>query len=267
MRTHPESGRKSLYVNAAFTVRIRGMSGEESARLLGYLYSRAAIPEVAVPVAMDRERHRALGQPFLAALRRVGLLPRRAPHGARHDLRRQAGVIRRARALAAAAIALSLPVASAAAAPRPNVVLILADDLGSGDLSSYGAQDIATPNIDRLAREGVRFTDFYSAANTCSPRARRSSPAATRRARGQRGALHDTPEGLPLAEVTLAELLRDAGYDTAMVGKWHLGNTDEFMPLAHGFDEFFGVPHSNDQKNFFSTTGTGASRRRSISRR
>ena len=66
---------------------------------------------------------------------------------------------------------------------------------------------------------------------------------------------HDTPEGLPPSEITIPELLRDAGYHTGMVGKWHLGPADEFMPLSHGFDEFFGVPHSNDEKNFFVYDG------------
>jgi arylsulfatase len=143
-----------------------------------------------------------------------------------------------------------------AAAPRPNIVFILADDLGYGDLGSYGAKDIATPNLDRLAREGVRFTDFYSVGNTCSP-----SRAALMTGRyparsGVNGVLfHDTPGGLPQQEITIPELLRDAGYRTAMVGKWHLGSADEFMPWNHGFTEFFGVPHSNDQKNFFVWDG------------
>ena len=122
--------------------------------------------------------------------------------------------------------------AVAAEAPRPNVVFILADDLGYGDLSSYGAADIRTPNIDRLAQEGVRFTEFYSAANTCSPsRAALMTGRYPPRSGVNAVLFHDTPEGLPASELTIAELLRDAGYRTAMVGKWHLGNTDEFMPL------------------------------------
>jgi arylsulfatase A len=168
-------------------------------------------------------------------------------------------VTRGALARAALAIALGLapPAAAAsAAAPRPNVVLILADDLGFGDLGSYGAADVRTPSLDRLAREGVRFTEFYSAANTCSPsRAALLTGRYPPRTGVNAVLLHDTPEGLPLAEVTLAELLRDAGYDTAMVGKWHLGNAAEYSPLRQGFAEFFGVPHSNDQKNFFVYEG------------
>lgn len=142
------------------------------------------------------------------------------------------------------------------AAPRPNIVFILADDLGYGDLGSYGAGDVATPSIDRLAREGVRFTDFYAVANTCSPsRAALMTGRYPARSGVNAVLFHDTAEGLPQHEITIPELLRAAGYRTAMVGKWHLGNTDEFMPWNHGFDEFFGVPHSNDQQNFFVWDG------------
>jgi arylsulfatase A len=155
-----------------------------------------------------------------------------------------------------ASIAVAVAPALAADAPRPNVVFILADDLGYGDLGSYGATDVATPHIDRLAREGVRFTDFYSAGNTCSPsRAALLTGRYPPRSGVNAVLLHDTPEGLPESEITLAELLRDAGYFTGMVGKWHLGGMDPFMPWSHGFDEFFGVPYSNDEKNFFVYDG------------
>jgi arylsulfatase A-like enzyme len=158
--------------------------------------------------------------------------------------------------LCIAAIVCAALRASAADAPRPNVVFVLADDLGWGDLSSYGAADIATPNIDRLAREGVRFTDFYTAANTCSPsRAALLTGRYPPRTGVNAVLFHDTVEGLPQSEITLAELLRDAGYATALIGKWHLGSTDEFMPWSHGFDEFFGVPYSNDEANFYVYDG------------
>lgn len=154
------------------------------------------------------------------------------------------------------AIEVLAPVPSLAAPPRPSIVLILADDLGYGDLSSYAPSDINTPNLERLAGEGMRFTDFYSAANTCSPsRAALMTGRYPPRSGVNAVLFHDTPEGLPESELTIAELLRDAGYRTAMVGKWHLGNTDQFMPLNHGFDEFFGVPHSNDEQNFFVYDG------------
>jgi arylsulfatase A-like enzyme len=159
--------------------------------------------------------------------------------------------------LAALGAVLASPVHAVAGAPRPNVVFILADDLGYGDLSSYGATDVATPQIDRLAHDGIRFTDFYAAANTCSPsRAAFMTGRYPPRTGVNAVLFHDTPEGLPQSELTIAELLRDAGYRTGMVGKWHLGNTDGFMPWNHGFAEFFGVPHSNDEKNFFVYDGT-----------
>ena len=146
--------------------------------------------------------------------------------------------------------------ARAASPPRPNVIIVLADDLGYGDLSSYGATDIATPHIDRLAAEGMRFTDFYAAANTCSPsRAALLTGRYPFRSGVNAVLFHDTPEGLPLSEVTIAEALRDTGYRTALIGKWHLGPGDEFMPWNQGFDVFFGVPHSNDEKNFFLHDG------------
>ncbi|XP_068048088.1 arylsulfatase A isoform X1 [Anomalospiza imberbis] len=146
---------------------------------------------------------------------------------------------------------LPLPPVRAAAAARPNFVLVLADDLGFGDLGSYGHPSSATPHLDRLAARGLRFTDFYSSAAVCSP-----SRAALLTGRlpvrsgiypgvfgpGSRG-------GLPLAEVTLAELLKAQGYATAMVGKWHLGygNNGSFLPVHQGFDDFLGVPYSHDQ--------------------
>jgi len=161
--------------------------------------------------------------------------------------------------LAAAALASPVPARADAAnapPPRPNVVFILADDLGWGDLSSYGARDLETPQIDRLAREGIRFSDFYAAANTCSPsRAALMTGRYPLRTGVNAVLFHDTPEGLPLEEITIAEALRDAGYRTAMIGKWHLGPSDAYMPWNQGFEEFFGVAHSNDEKNFFVYDG------------
>jgi arylsulfatase A len=135
---------------------------------------------------------------------------------------------------------------------RPNIIFILTDDLGYGDLSSYGATDIRTPNIDRLATEGVKFRQFYVAANTCSPsRAAFLTGRYPLRSGVNAVLFYDTPEGLPPTEITIAEILKDAGYATGMIGKWHLGHRDEYMPWNQGFDEFFGVPYSNDDKNFF----------------
>jgi arylsulfatase A len=135
--------------------------------------------------------------------------------------------------------------------PRPNIVLILADDLGYGDLGCYGSETIATPRIDRMAREGLRFTDFYVAAPFCSP-----SRAALLTGRlparcGVPYVLFPTEQtGLPPREVTLAELLKPAGYATACVGKWHLGWRRELRPQRQGFDEYFGLLHTNDAEEW-----------------
>jgi arylsulfatase len=129
---------------------------------------------------------------------------------------------------------------------KPNIIVILADDLGYGDLGCYGSQ-IATPNLDRMATEGMRFEDFYSANSVCSP-ARASLMTGRYAARfGLPGVLlPGASRGIPESEVTLAQLLHDAGYVTGCMGKWHMGNQPRFMPNARGFDEYFGVPYSND---------------------
>ncbi len=171
------------------------------------------------------------------------------------------------------------PLANAeGAGSRPNIVVILADDLGYGDLGSYGTRAIRTPNLDQLAAEGVRFTQFYASASVCSPSraglltgrypvrtgvsyvifasevslthrlnlamARTGSRLGTSR-------FHDSyVSGLPDSEITVAEALKVAGYATGMVGKWHLGDFSHdarFLPLRHGFDYFEGIPHSNDE--------------------
>src|SRR5690606_17591346 len=174
------------------------------------------------------------------------------PRSARPRRPRAAPLARLALTAALAAAILAAPAVAPARGeaepPRPNVVLILADDLGYGDLSSYGADDLPTPHIDRLAREGIRFTAHYAAANTCSPsRAALLTGRYPPRTGVNAVIFHDSPDGLPPEEITLAELLRDAGYFTAMVGKWHLGGSDVHMPWSQGFEEFFGVPNSNDE--------------------
>ena len=139
--------------------------------------------------------------------------------------------------------------------PRlPNIVILLADDLGYGDLGSYGHPSIHTPNLDRMAAEGARFTDFYSAAEVCTP-----SRAAllTGRYPVRSGMCHDrfrvlrrnASGGLPAEEITLGKALKTRGYATACIGKWHLGNYENnpaHHPRRHGFDFYFGLPHSND---------------------
>ncbi|MGV3483582.1 MAG: sulfatase [Planctomycetaceae bacterium] len=133
------------------------------------------------------------------------------------------------------------------AAERPNFIVILADDLGYGDLGCYGSKVIKTPRLDRMAAEGMRFTDFYVASPFCSP-----SRAAllTGRLPARCGVPYvlfpSEHTGLPPEEVTIAEMLKSVGYATACVGKWHLGWRRELRPQNQGFDEFFGVRHSND---------------------
>ncbi|MDO8541570.1 MAG: sulfatase [Opitutaceae bacterium] len=138
-----------------------------------------------------------------------------------------------------------------ATASKPNVIVILADDLGYGDLGIQGSRTLATPRIDRMAREGVRFTAAYAAAPFCSP-----SRAAL--LTGRLPARCGLPyvmfpaehHGLPEAEITLAELLKTQGYATACIGKWHLGWDRAFRPRRHGFDVFFGLPYSNDSNEW-----------------
>jgi arylsulfatase A-like enzyme len=139
----------------------------------------------------------------------------------------------------------------AAAAERPNFVVIFADDLGYGDLGCYGHPTIRTPNLDRMAREGMRFTQFYSAAEVCTPsRAAlltgRLPPRSGMCSSKRRVLFPGSRGGLPADEITIAELLKGQGYATACIGKWHLGHLRDFLPPNHGFDYYFGIPYSND---------------------
>jgi arylsulfatase A-like enzyme len=128
---------------------------------------------------------------------------------------------------------------------RPNVIFILADDLGWGDLSCYGRPDYRTPNLDLLASQGVRFTDSYSASAVCTP-TRCGFITGRYPARLKIGLAEPLPAtnhlvGLDPDHPTIASLLKGSGYDTALIGKWHLGFRPEWGPNAHGFDEFFGI--------------------------
>ncbi len=141
--------------------------------------------------------------------------------------------------------------AFAAKAESPNIVVIFCDDLGYGDLSCFGHPTIKTPNLDRMAVEGVRLTQFYSASPVCTPsRAAlmtgrlpiRSGMCSDKR----RVLFPNSGGGIPASEVTLAEGLKKQGYATACVGKWHLGHLPQFLPTSNGFDSYFGIPYSND---------------------
>ena len=159
------------------------------------------------------------------------------------------------RALASTFLLLTIRTEAAEpASPGPNIVIIYADDLGYGDLGCYGHPTIRTPNLDRMAREGMRFTNFYSAGEVCTP-----SRAAllTGRYPIRSGMCHErfrvlrnrSKGHLPASEVTLPELLKERGYSTGIVGKWHLGVwsiSPDGHPAKHGFDDVFATPHSND---------------------
>ena len=138
--------------------------------------------------------------------------------------------------------------AAQAAAGRPNIILILADDLGFGDIGANGATLIETPHIDRLAREGVRLSSFYASANVCTPSRAGllTGRYAVRSGLGHRVIEAEARHGLPPEEVTIAEILHARGYATGIIGKWHLGHTPEHWPTQQGFDYYFGLPYSND---------------------
>ena len=144
----------------------------------------------------------------------------------------------------------SLLAAAAEAAP-PNVVVIFADDQGYGDLGCFGSETIRTPNIDRLARAGRKFTSFMVASPVCTP----SRAALLTGCYPKRVGLHQhvlfptSTKGLNPAEHTLADHLKAAGYVTGCFGKWHLGHQPEVLPRAHGFDVYFGIPYSNDMNH------------------
>jgi arylsulfatase A-like enzyme len=131
--------------------------------------------------------------------------------------------------------------------PQPNIVVIFIDDMGWGDVGVQGAEGYATPAIDGLAAQGVRFTDFYVAQPVCSASRAALLTGCYPNRIGIHGALAPSNKnGIADSEVTLAELCRDKGYATAIFGKWHLGHHEQFLPTNHGFDEYLGIPYSND---------------------
>jgi arylsulfatase A len=140
---------------------------------------------------------------------------------------------------------------SAVAARLPNLVIILTDDQGYADVGVYGAKGFKTPNLDRMAREGIRFTDFHAAQPVCSASRAALLTGCYPNRVGIHGALGPAaPIGLHPDEMTLAELVKQKGYATGMVGKWHVGRPAQFLPVHQGFDEYFGLPYSNDMWPF-----------------
>src|ERR1035438_6822210 len=135
----------------------------------------------------------------------------------------------------------------AAAPPRPpNIVMIYCDDLGYGDLGCYGSK-IRTPNLDRMAAEGMRFTQFYSANPVCSPsRAALLTGRYPTRTGVPKVLFPTDTTGLDDSETTIAQMLKQQDYSTICIGKWHLGHLPHYLPTNRGFDEYYGIPYSND---------------------
>ena len=157
------------------------------------------------------------------------------------------------KALLAHLVAISVPTFGATRAvaaeekAKPNIIFILADDMGYGDLACYGHPTIATPNLDHMVSEGMKFTEFYVAASVCTPsRAALMTGRYPIRSGMTEVLIPKSKGGLPDSEITVAQALREAGYATACIGKWHLGRQRAYLPLNHGFDYYFGIPYSND---------------------
>jgi arylsulfatase A len=136
---------------------------------------------------------------------------------------------------------------------RPNFIIIFTDDQGYNDLGCFGSPNISTPNIDKMAEEGMIFTDFYVACSVCSPsRAALMTGCYPKRVgypgtiNWPKGSSSDTETGLHPNEITIAELLKTKDYHTACIGKWHLGDYEQFLPTRQGFDYYYGIPYSND---------------------
>ena len=140
---------------------------------------------------------------------------------------------------------------------KPNVIIIFTDDQGYQDVGSYGAVGFKTPNLDQMAAEGIRLTDFYAAQAVCSASRAGLLTGCYPNRLGINGAfMPNSPKGLNPEETTIAEMLKTEGYKTAIYGKWHLGDAPEFLPTKQGFDEYFGIPFSNDMWPYHPQQGT-----------
>jgi arylsulfatase A len=131
---------------------------------------------------------------------------------------------------------------------QPNFVIIFTDDQGYEDLSCFGSNKLKTPNIDKMANEGMKLTSFYVASSVCSPSRAALLTGRMPKRVGMPGVLFPkkNEKGLPTEEITIAELLKEKNYATALVGKWHLGHDKKYLPLNQGFDSYFGIPYSNN---------------------
>jgi len=139
----------------------------------------------------------------------------------------------------------------------PNIILIFTDDQGYQDVGVFGSPNIETPNLDQMAQEGIRLSSFYSAQPICSASRAGILTGCYPNRIGIHNALGPgSPIGINSSEMTLAEMLKRIGYKTAIFGKWHLGDSPQFLPTRHGFDEFFGIPYSNDMWPYHPQQGT-----------
>lgn len=145
-------------------------------------------------------------------------------------------------------MAITLVAASTTAAEKPNIVMIFIDDMGYGDIGPFGNTVNQTPHLDRMAREGLKLTQFYVSNTACTPSrsALMTGTYAHRISMDGSVVFPGESRGLNPNEITIAEMLKAEGYTTGCFGKWHLGDQPEFLPLAQGFDTYFGIPYSND---------------------
>jgi len=147
------------------------------------------------------------------------------------------------------------PAISAAADPKPNIVIIFIDDMGYADIGAFGATKQKTPNLDKMAKEGMKLTSFYAAPVCSVSRAQLLTGCYGPRIDVPSVYFPGSPDGLNPNEITIAERLKDLGYATACIGKWHVGDQPEFLPTNQGFDHYFGIPYSNDMQKVSAETG------------